>query len=107
MQYTEKANEMDSHSVLASTVPHQIRGFLRDWRQLCITAPAYDRCVACSSPVVKQYREGGWEWIEKMLKEPREIEKVVGLDKMKLETELANVDWEADSEGDDSNSNVV
>ncbi len=37
-------------------IPHQIRGFMGNYSNLLIVGHAYDRCTACSEPVLKGYK---------------------------------------------------
>ncbi|CAL1717442.1 unnamed protein product [Somion occarium] len=76
-----------SRSVLG-LVPHQLRGFLAEFRNMPITGAAYNRCTGCSDTA---FNETGF------------LESLTGLDKLYAEGEAAleNVDWEIDDEEND------
>lgn len=81
----------DGDSVLGK-VPHQIRGFLRDWKHILIVGQAYDKCTACSKQIVEAYREGSWEFVSQMLQDPSRMESLLGLDQLQTEEDI---DWDS------------
>ncbi|KAL4263206.1 Ubiquitin-like modifier-activating enzyme ATG7 [Pleurotus pulmonarius] len=101
-QGNELADPSQSGSVLG-LVPHQLRGFLAQFRNLSIIGPAYDRCTGCSDTVLNAYEKEGFEMMLKAFNEPKYLETLTGLDKLYEEGQAAldNVDWEVD-EGEGS-----
>ncbi|KAG2347636.1 E1-like protein-activating [Suillus weaverae] len=96
------ADPSTSGSVLG-LVPHQLRGFLAQFRNLPITGAAYDKCTGCSETVLKAYEEQGFNMLLKAFNEPGFLEKLTGLDKLYNEGDAAmeSVDWEEEDEEDE------
>ncbi|KAH7920336.1 E1-like protein-activating [Leucogyrophana mollusca] len=95
----EHADPSTSGSVLG-LVPHQLRGFLAQFRNLPITGAAYDRCTGCSEIVLKAYEEQGFDVLLKAFNEPGYLETLTGLDKLYNEGDAAmeSVDWDEEDE---------
>ncbi|KAG2131711.1 uncharacterized protein EDB93DRAFT_1331799 [Suillus bovinus] len=93
------ADPSTSDSVLG-LVPHQLRGFLAQFRNLPITGAAYDKCTGCSETVLKAYEEQGFDMLLKAFNEPGFLEKLTGLDKLYSEGDaiVESVDWEEEDE---------
>ncbi|CCM07128.1 uncharacterized protein FIBRA_09464 [Fibroporia radiculosa] len=91
-----------SESVLG-IVPHQLRGFLAQFRNLLITGAAFDRCTGCSEMIIRAYEEQGFEMLLKAFNEQGYLEALSGLDKLHDEGEAAleSVDWDEDEGEDD------
>ncbi|KAI9338523.1 hypothetical protein BDR26DRAFT_838181 [Obelidium mucronatum] len=82
-------------------VPHQIRGFLTHFSNLLVSGRSYDKCTACSAPVLEEYKRDGAVFVEKVLKNPKYLEELTGLTKLHNDTENADVDWDEGEEGED------
>ncbi|KZP04878.1 E1-like protein-activating [Athelia psychrophila] len=97
---SDLADPSTSGSVLG-LVPHQIRGFLAQFRNMPIIGAAYDRCTGCSETVLKAYETEGFSMMLQAFNEPGYLEKLTGLDQLYAEGDAAleNVDWD-DDEGD-------
>lgn len=95
------ANAGPGTSILG-LVPHQIRGYLAQFRNLLITGAAYDRCTGCSETVLKAYEERGFDFLLEAFNDSKFLERLTGLDKLYAEGEAAldNVDWEEEDEED-------
>ncbi|KIJ16262.1 hypothetical protein PAXINDRAFT_168437 [Paxillus involutus ATCC 200175] len=95
------ADPSESGSVLG-LVPHQLRGFLAQFRNLLVTGAAYDKCTGCSETVLKAYEEQGFPMLLRAFNETGYLEALTGLDKLYDEgnAALESVDWE-DEDGDD------
>ncbi|KAG1871833.1 hypothetical protein DFJ58DRAFT_762532 [Suillus subalutaceus] len=96
------ADPSTSGSVLG-LVPHQLRGFLAQFRNLPITGAAYDKCTGCSETVLKAYEEQGFNMLLKAFNEPGFLEKLTGLDELYNEGDAAmeSVDWDEEDEEDE------
>ncbi|PCH36981.1 E1-like protein-activating [Wolfiporia cocos MD-104 SS10] len=83
-------------------VPHQLRGFLAQFRNMPITGAAYDRCTGCSETVLRAYEAGGFEMLLRAFNEPKYLETLTGLDKLYDEGEAAleSVEWD-EEEGEE------
>ncbi|KAI5986831.1 hypothetical protein EDD15DRAFT_2296653 [Pisolithus albus] len=90
-------SESASNSVLG-LVPHQLRGFLAQFRALLVTGAAFDGCTGCSEAVIKVYEKEGFAMIQRACNETGYLETLTGLDKLHMEGDAAleSVDWEED-----------
>jgi len=79
-------------------VPHQIRGFLSNFSNKMVHAPAYEYCSACSDRIVDAYEDGGWEFIKRAMNETGYVEEISGLAELQRSAALiedeGGVDWE-------------
>ncbi|XP_043220983.1 ubiquitin-like modifier-activating enzyme ATG7 [Amphibalanus amphitrite] len=76
-------------------VPHSVRGFLGQHQQLTPATRAFNRCTACSSKVLEQYREHGTEFLLKAFNQSSYLEDLTGLTELHRLTEAAEL-WELD-----------
>lgn len=100
-QDTQQPEREDEGSVLG-LVPHQLRGFLAQFRNMRIVGAAYDRCTGCSETVLRAYETEGFAMLLRAFNESGFLESLTGLDKLHAEGEqaLEAVDWE-EGEGAD------
>ncbi|OCH86788.1 E1-like protein-activating [Obba rivulosa] len=98
---TEAVESRATESVLG-LVPHQLRGFLAQFRTLPVTGAAYNRCTGCSETVLRAYETEGFEMLVKAFGEAGFLEALTGLDKLSEEVEAAmeGTDWEQEDEDD-------
>lgn len=82
-------------------VPHQIRGFLSNFRNLSITGNAYNCCSACSDRVLDAYQKEGWAFVERALNDKDYVEELSGLKEVQRAAEAAAADVEWSEEEDD------
>lgn len=84
-------------------VPHQLRGFLAQFRNLHIVGAAYNRCTGCSEAVIKAYETEGFDMILQALNDDKYLQKLTGLDKLYEEGQkaLEDVDWDVEDDGVD------
>lgn len=83
-------------------IPHQLRGFLAQYRSVPIVGAAYDKCTGCSETVITAYETQGYGMLEKAFNETGYLEKLTGLDKLYEEATavMENVDF-GEGEGDE------
>ncbi|KAH8092571.1 hypothetical protein BXZ70DRAFT_1010662 [Cristinia sonorae] len=98
-------NTADPHasgSVLG-LVPHQLRGFLAEFRNMQIVGAAYNKCTGCSETVLKAYEKDGFAMLLQAFNDQGYLEKLTGLDELYAEGDAAmeNVDWEVEDEDED------
>ena len=74
---SEEESSNDEHPL--GLVPHQIRGYLSNFRNLLIRGQSYDCCSACSRRVVKAYEDDGWDFVKKALNEADYVARISGL----------------------------
>ena len=84
-------------------VPHQLRGYLAEFRTVPIRGAAYARCTGCSDAVLGAYEAQGFGMLLRAFNEPKFLEELTGLDQLYNEGEaaLADVDWEVEDEEDE------
>ena len=66
------------------------------FNNLILVGSAYDKCTACSIPILKEYASKGHVFLLEALSNPSILETITGLHKMKEETELIDVEWDGD-----------
>ncbi|KAL4079347.1 hypothetical protein J3A83DRAFT_4086462 [Scleroderma citrinum] len=81
-------------------VPHQLRGFLAQFRTLPVTGAAFDQCTGCSETVVRTYEKEGIAMIQRACNERDYLEALTGLDKLHSEGDAAleSVDWDEEED---------
>jgi len=71
-----------SASLLGAT-PHQIRGYLSEFRLAPVDTEPFPKCICCSTPVLELYRQEGNAFVERVVANSAELEDVSGLKAMK------------------------
>lgn len=71
-------------------IPHQIRGFLGNYSHMLIVGHAYDKCTACSAPVLRGYCQDPFGFVQRACSSPSFLEDLTGLSELKNE----KVNWE-------------
>ncbi|XP_006463040.1 hypothetical protein AGABI2DRAFT_194065, partial [Agaricus bisporus var. bisporus H97] len=94
-----KVDEDDGTSSVLGSVPHQLRGFLAQFRNLQLVGPAYDKCTGCSETVLQAYEKDGFDMLLKAFNDQKYLESLTGLDKLGDDAVLESVEW--DEEGDE------
>ncbi|KAF7797860.1 hypothetical protein EIP86_009066 [Pleurotus ostreatoroseus] len=81
-------------------VPHQLRGFLAEFRNMPITGAAYSRCTGCSDTILHAYETQGFDMVLRAFNETGYLEQLTGLDKLYEEGQAAldNVDWDVEDD---------
>ena len=83
-------------------IPHQIRGYLYDFKNICIQpTAAYNHCAACSPQIMQEYKNKKWQFILKALNEPKYVEIVCGLNKLKDNLSDIDIEWDEESEDEE------
>ncbi|KAK9453053.1 hypothetical protein V1511DRAFT_506390 [Dipodascopsis uninucleata] len=101
MTSSESANRYDDefdHPL--GVVPHQIRGFLRNFQQMNIKGQNYTFCSACSEPILHSWESDGWEFVKNALNIPGFVDELSGLAEVQRKAdEVANDDdWDIDED---------
>ncbi len=78
-----------AYESILGLVPHQLRGFLAQFRNVPIVGAAYDRCTGCSETVVGAYEKEGFEMLLQAFNDTEFLPRLTGLDKLYEETQLA------------------
>ncbi|RDX46034.1 E1-like protein-activating [Lentinus brumalis] len=78
-----------AYESILGLVPHQLRGFLAQFRNVPIVGAAYDRCTGCSETVVGAYEKDGFEMLLQAFNDTEFLPRLTGLDKLYEETQLA------------------
>jgi len=97
---TNPSLEEEGFSGVLGLVPHQLRGFLGQFRNMPLVGAAYDKCTGCSETVLKAYETQGFSMLLEAFNDTKYLEKLTGLDKLFDESEAAleSVDWDDDDE---------
>ncbi|KAL2807212.1 ubiquitin-like modifier-activating enzyme ATG7 isoform e [Daubentonia madagascariensis] len=75
-------------------VPHQIRGFLSRFDNVLPVSLAFDKCTACSSKVLDQYEQEGFNFLAKVFNSSHSfLEDLTGLTLLHQETQAAEI-WD-------------
>lgn len=121
---SDDANSSKYTSVLG-IVPHQLRGFLSQWRTMQIVGSAYDKCTGCGEAVssffpllcesicvlirllyrqvLQAYLSSGFDMLLQAFNDPKYLESLTGLDKLQeearaLDEEMEAVEWDEDED---------
>ncbi|KAE8384341.1 hypothetical protein BDV23DRAFT_177139 [Aspergillus alliaceus] len=89
-----RSDDRGSHPL--GLVPHQIRGFLSTFENLCVVGRSYKCCSACSDKIVDTYKEKGWDFVHKALNESGYVEDLSGLKEVQstAEASAADIEWD-------------
>ncbi|KAL2642114.1 hypothetical protein R1flu_009701 [Riccia fluitans] len=79
-------------------LPHQVRGFVAHFSQMVVVGSAFDKCTACSSTVVEEFRRRGMEFVIEVLNRPNYLEDLTGLTEMVAATQDMSLDWDDEGE---------
>ncbi|TFK21522.1 E1-like protein-activating [Coprinopsis marcescibilis] len=82
-------------------VPHQIRGFLAQFRNLNLVGDGFGRCTGCSEAVLEAYEKDGFGMLLEAFNDQGYLERLSGLDELAKEGEAALEAVEWDEEADD------
>ncbi|XP_069500022.1 ubiquitin-like modifier-activating enzyme ATG7 isoform X2 [Ambystoma mexicanum] len=75
-------------------VPHQIRGFLSRFDNVLPVSLAFDKCTACSSKVLDQYEQEGFQFLAQVFNSSHSfLEDLTGLTLLHQETQAAEI-WD-------------
>jgi len=96
--------ESEEGSSILGLVPHQIRGYLAQFRNLLVTGQQFDRCTGCSEKVITAYEKEGFPMLLRAFNEESYLEQLTGLDKLYEESEAALAAVEYDGEGGNSDA---
>ena len=77
-------------SCALGSVPHQLRGFLSQWSNMALYGASFDRCVACSNAVVREYLARGFDFLLEVFNNPTYLEAVSGITAMRLEENVVD-----------------
>jgi ubiquitin-like modifier-activating enzyme ATG7 len=99
---TQASYHRDPPDHALGIVPHQIRGFLNDFRNMVVHGKSYDSCSACSTAIVYAYKNDGWSFVKKALSDREFVTELSGLAEVqrRAEAAAADVDW-SDGDGAD------
>ncbi|RDW74745.1 putative autophagy ubiquitin-activating enzyme ApgG [Aspergillus mulundensis] len=91
----------DDHPL--GVVPHQIRGFLSTFENVSVVGRSYRCCSACSKNITNEYKKEGWNFVQRALNEVGYVEELSGLKEVQdtAEANLADIEWDEDSELDE------
>jgi len=88
-------HSVGSGSSPLGAVPHQIRGYLAEFRLAPNETEPFPKCICCSPAVLDRYEAEGMAFVERIITDSSELERVSGLQDMKAavrEDEVMNFD---------------
>ena len=90
----------NTSKLAAEPIPHQIRGQLFNFKNICIPpTESYPQCPACSDRIVDEFTKSGWQFVLRALNEPKCLETICGLDKLKdIDLDVVDIDWDSDDD---------
>jgi ubiquitin-like modifier-activating enzyme ATG7 len=74
-------------------IPHTIRGNLIDYQNKIMFGHQYDKCTACSSKIVDEYKKDTFGFLQKCINEPNVLEELSGIKTMK-DTDVDVLDFD-------------
>jgi len=93
--------EDDGSKSTFGIIPHQLRGFLGDFNVTLVLGQQFDKCTACSAPMIAEWRRRGFGLLLDALNKPATfLEDISGLTMMKKATEASTsqLGWDADAD---------
>ena len=91
--------EMQNMNRTFSVIPHQIRGSLHNYSCNSYSVTNFDQCPGCSTTIISEYFENGFDFVLKVLNQPKYLEDVCGLSQ--LQSHLDECDFGFDDDDDD------
>ena len=83
-------------------LPHQIRGFLGHFSEMIVSGAAFERCTACSTPVLDAYKARGIDFCLDVFNGPASVlEEITGLNELHAAAAAAADAWDEDIEDED------
>jgi len=79
-RFEAKATGKDS---CLGAVPHQIRGFLAEFKLSPMETEPFPMCICCSNKILERYEEEGDAFINRVIENSAELEEISGLAAMK------------------------
>lgn len=76
---------------LLGAVPHQIRGYLADFRLAPAETEPFAQCICCSPGVLGRYKAEGVRFVQRVISDSSELEQVSGLAAMKAKSREEDV----------------
>mmetsp|Transcript_44423 Transcript_44423/g.96567 ORF Transcript_44423/g.96567 Transcript_44423/m.96567 type:complete len:673 (+) Transcript_44423:99-2117(+) len=82
-------------SSLLGAVPHQVRGYLADFRLAPSETQPFEHCICCSQAILERYASEGSSFVESVIANSAQLEDISGLAQMKAavrEDEVVSLD---------------
>ncbi|KAG8813524.1 Autophagy protein 7 [Serendipita sp. 399] len=99
-EQTYSGVEQTEGTSILGLVPHQIRGFLADFKNILVTAQQFERCTGCSEKVIQAYEQDGFPMLLRAFNEDTYLTQLTGLDKLYEESEAALADVDIGDDDD-------
>lgn len=91
----ESSTKNDQYSSF-NVIPHQIRGFISQWKNYLMTAKAFNKCVACSDTVLIKYKMEGFPFLMQVFSCPTYLEDITGLTQLAIESDKCDIEWDSE-----------
>ncbi|ORY64969.1 E1-like activating enzyme [Pseudomassariella vexata] len=94
--------ERDPPDHALGLVPHQVRGFLAEFRNIIIKGESYSSCSACSNPILSAYKSDGWTFLQRALEDKEYVTELSGLAEVRRQGDARDdeMDWDEEEEGE-------
>lgn len=76
---------------LLGIIPHSIRGFLSTFSHVLPATRRYQKCIACSSIILDEYKNNGFEFLLNAFNSSKYLEDLTGLTELHQVTDSAEV----------------
>ncbi|CUS23024.1 LAQU0S08e00452g1_1 [Lachancea quebecensis] len=103
LQHPKRNSGGPDEKVILGDLPHQIRGFLSEFKTLKLRTTAYEHCSACSSTIIEECKSRGWDFVRDALNDYKTVEDLCGLSEVQLKAEevMNDVLYEWNDDGED------
>ncbi|CAN1229883.1 Ubiquitin-like modifier-activating enzyme atg7 [Linum grandiflorum] len=94
LHHPDRSSNDGSNELPLGLVPHQIRGYLYHFSQMNLVGRSFDRCTACCSTVVSEFRERKMEFLLEAINHPTYLADLTGLTELTKAASSFDVDWD-------------
>ena len=101
-QDKQDENAMDMHNLgrSFSVIPHQIRGSLHNYSCNNYNVLSFEQCPGCSTTIINEYFKRGFEFVTRVINEPKYLEDVCGLTRLQSALDACDFGFDDDDEDD-------
>jgi ubiquitin-like modifier-activating enzyme ATG7 len=78
----KKADTASIPEGILGVLPHSIRGYVSTFSHILPATERFSQCIACSEKVIKEYEQGGDDFLLKVFNSADYLENVTGISEM-------------------------
>ncbi|CAN1327384.1 Ubiquitin-like modifier-activating enzyme atg7 [Linum perenne] len=101
LHHPDESSNSGSNEMPLGLIPHQIRGYLYHFSQMNLVGRSFDKCTACCSTVVSEFRERNMEFLLEAINHPTYLADLTGLTELTKAANSFDVDWDDEDVGED------